>query len=101
MKYFVIGDQDTVLGFSLAGVEGITVSSAKEVEAAFNFAIKDREVGIIVITERCAKLIKGHIEDYSFTNEFPLIVEIPDREGKDKERKDFKQMVNSAIGIKI
>lgn len=101
MRYFVIGDQDTVLGFSLAGVEGVSVSSAQEIESAFNNVIEKSDIGIVVITERCAKKIRQQIDNYLFTNEFPLIVEIPDREGPDLERRDFRQMVNSAIGIKI
>ena len=32
MKFLVIGDQDTVMGFSLAGVEGMVVNSKKEFE---------------------------------------------------------------------
>ena len=34
MEYFVIGDADTVLGFSIVGVDGIQVSSKEEAEQA-------------------------------------------------------------------
>ena len=49
MKYFVIGDEDTVLGFSLVGVDGIKAETLSEVKNAFNTALKDSDYGIIII----------------------------------------------------
>lgn len=101
MKYFVIGDQDTVLGFNLAGVEGRVVKTKEEIDQVFTFAVSDEEIGIVVITEKLANQIRDRINDYLFTRNFPLIVEIPDREGVDPNRIGFRQLVNKAIGIKL
>lgn len=101
MNYFVIGDQDTVLGFSLAGVDGVAVTCQEETNNAFTEAISKENIAIIVITEKCASWIRERLEHYLFTKDFPLIVEIPDRSGSDPHRPSLKQMINAAIGIKI
>lgn len=58
MKYFIIGDEDAVLGFSMAGVDGIIAENPQEVEAAFHQAVSDKENGIIIITQGRANMIR-------------------------------------------
>lgn len=101
MNYFVVGDEDTVLGFGLVGVAGISVSGADQARAAFNDALKRDGVGIIIITERVAETIRGEVDQYMFTQEFPLIVEIPDRQGKLEGRPSLRELVNGAIGVAL
>lgn len=101
MKYYVIGDEDAVLGFGLAGVQGRRVRTAAEAEAAFQEALEDRANGIILITERIAELIRPRVDRFVFKEDFPLIVEIPDWEGKLSSRLPLRETVNAAIGIKL
>ncbi len=101
MKYFVIGDEDTVLGFGLVGVNGFTAASTIEAEQSFKQALKDDDIGIIIITEKVAELIRPLVDAYLFTSSFPLIVEIQDRTGKMQGKPDIRQLVNEAIGIKL
>lgn len=101
MRYFVIGDEDTVLGFGLVGVDGMTVSSEEEAHSAFDQALNDGEIGVVLITERCADLIRTTVEQYLFTGDFPLILEIPDRTGKLPNRPTLRETANRAIGIHV
>lgn len=101
MHYFVIGDEDTVLGLGMAGVSGITATNAPEAAEAFDTAIGDKETGIIIITEKVADMIRSTVEQYIFTRTFPLIVEIPDRKGKIPGRPDIRELVNKTIGLKL
>jgi len=101
MKYHIIGDEDAVLGFGMVGVSGNTVTNRDEANAAFNAVLKDNEIGIIIITERIADLIRPLVDKYIFTQKFPLIVEIPDRIGKLTGKSSIREMVNEAIGIKL
>ena len=101
MKYFVIGDEDTVLGFGLVGVRGFVANNEAEAENSFKKAIEDKEIGIIIITEKRAEFIRPLVDAYLFTYNFPLIVEIQDRTGKMSGKSDIRQMVNEAIGIKL
>ena len=59
------------------------------------------KVGIIIITEQVADMIRSIVDQYLFTESFPLIVEIPDRKGHQADRPNIKDMVNAAIGIKL
>lgn len=101
MKYFVIGDEDTVLGFGLVGVKGFVATNETEAESSFKEALKDDDIGIVIITEKTAEFIRPLVDAYLFTSSFPLIVEIPDRTGKMEGKPGIRQMVNEAIGIKI
>ena len=101
MRYFIIGDEDAVLGFGLVGVHGRAASTPEEAQRAFDLALQDREVGILIITERAAELIRPKVDRYVFTQSFPLIVEVPDRLGPVAGRAGIREMVNQAIGIKL
>ncbi len=101
MKYAIIGDEDTVLGFGLVGVSGTTAANADEAHRAFQTYLQDKEVAILILTERIADWIRPLVDRYLFTMHFPLIVEIPDRHGPKPGRRSIKEMVNTAIGIKV
>jgi len=101
MKYFIIGDEDAVLGFGLAGVQGRVARTAQQTNDAFEDALADEETGIIIMTERAADMIRTVVDAYVFSERFPLIVEIPDRRGMDRERPGIRDLVNTAIGIKL
>lgn len=101
MKYFVIGDEDTVLGFGMVGVRGSVATMVAEAEAAFDAALADKDIGILVITERSAELIRPRVDRLLFSDDFPLIVEIPDRRGRMPGRQTIRETVNTAIGIKL
>ncbi|RKX79506.1 MAG: Vacuolar H+transporting two-sector ATPase F subunit [Spirochaetes bacterium] len=101
MKYYIIGDEDAVLGFGMVGVQGSVARNREEAEEAFGEVLKNREMGIIIITERVAELIRDKVDRYVFTERFPLIVEIPDRLGPVEGRPGLRKLVNRAIGIKI
>ena len=101
MKYSIIGDEDTVLGFGMVGVSGKTAGNPDDAQRAFQAMIEDKETAIIIITERAADMIRPIVDKYLFTVNFPLIVEIPDRKGRKPGGPGIKEMVNTAIGIKL
>lgn len=101
MKYFVIGDEDTVLGFGMVGVRGQQAANAEETEQALSTAMENADIGIILINERLAELIRPLVDRFVFTRQFPLILEIPDRIGRVEGKPSLKELVNEAIGIKL
>jgi len=101
MRYFIIGDEDAVLGFGLVGVEGKVVQSTTQAQEAFDAILDQTDIGIIIITERVADLIRPRVDRFIFTRSFPLIVEIPDRKGPLSGKPGIREMVNQAIGIKL
>ncbi len=101
MKYSIIGDDDTVLGFEMVGVSGRTARNPEEARRAFGEVLADKETAIIIITERVADMIRPLVNKYLFTESFPLIVEIPDRKGRQPNRPGIRELVNAAIGIRL
>lgn len=101
MKYYVIGDADTVLGFSLAGVDGEVVDSPEETSEALKNAFQKEDLGVIVITERAAQKVRHEVDRYIYKTTFPLIIEIPDREGPIPGRGSVRDMIRAAVGIHL
>ncbi len=101
MKFYVIADENTVTAFKLVGLEGEVVENADSAKEALEKAFESGEIGIIIITERIAASIREEMEDFVFKHSFPLIIEIPDRKGPLEDRISIREMVNSAVGVKV
>jgi len=76
MKYYCIGDADTVLGFRLTGVEGAAVSNSGEAAAAFTAAAERPDIGVIMMTAGAASLIRAQVDQLKLERSRPLIVEM-------------------------
>ena len=102
MRYFVISDNDdTLIGMRLAGIEGKKAVSRDDVREAINFAISAGDIGILLISERCATLCTELIDGLKLTLSAPLLIEIPDREGSGRASDSITRYIRESIGIKI
>ncbi len=101
MRFFCIGDAETVRGFSLAGVEGAIVSTAAEAAAALEQAAGQHDCGILIVTEKVAAGIRKQVETIRWDQPRPLVVEIPGPEGPQAGRKSLRQFVQEAVGIRL
>jgi len=101
MHFYVIGDESTVTGFGLAGVEGEVVETTEEAREALKKAFATPDIGIIIVTEKLAAGMREEMEEYVFGRSFPLVIEIPDRTGPIEGRVSIRQMVRSAVGVSV
>lgn len=101
MRFFCIGDEDTVVGFRLAGVSGRVVVDAAETRVALDEAVSKAECGVVIITERLADGIRPQIEAIRNERERPLILEIPGPEGPLPGRRGLREFVQEAVGMRI
>ena len=102
MKMFLISDNiDTLTGMRLAGVEGAVVHVRDELKEALNKALADRDIGILLLTEKFGREFPEIIDNVKLNRKFPLIVEIPDRHGTGRKPNFITAYVNEAIGLKI
>ena len=93
MKMYLISDNvDTYTGMRLAGVDGVVVHERGELYEALQNVIKDKEVGIVLLTEKFGRELK---------RKMPLLVEIPDRHGTGRKKDFITSYVNEAIGLKL
>ncbi|AYU76965.1 vacuolar ATP synthase subunit, putative [Leishmania donovani] len=121
----IIGDEDTVTGFLLAGVgdnrvmpnqrenpgEGqqsglqpnyyvVTPSTPlSEIEEAFTTMCGRKDIGIIIICQHIANDIRHLVEEYNTV--IPCILEIPSKGQKYDAEKDFVlEKITRALGIR-
>ena len=102
MKFFLISDNtDTQMGMRLAGIEGIVVSRPEEVTDALEKAKADKDIGVVLMTEKLINMCKQTVYDMKLNSTKPLIVEIPDRHGTSDISKSIDGYVRDAIGLKL
>lgn len=102
MKIGVIGDFSTITGFRLAGVKeayeveepGVAVETLKK--------LLKEDIGLIIITERLADQIRDETATLIEGKTFPLIVEIPDKDGPVEGKVDpIMALIKKAVGVEI
>ena len=102
MKMFLISDNiDTLTGMRLAGVEGAVVHERDELKEALNKALADKDIGILLLTEKFGRECPEIIDNVKLIRKLPLIVEIPDRHGTGRKPNFITSYVNEAIGLKL
>ena len=102
MKMYLISDNvDTYTGMRLAGVDGVVVHERGELYEALQNVIKDKEVGIVLLTEKFGREFPEIIDDIKLKRKMPLLVEIPDRHGTGRMKDFITSYVNEAIGLKL
>lgn len=101
MKFFLISDNiDTQMGMRLAGIEGVVVHEADEVEAAVRQAVQDPDLGILLVTGKLIDLCPALFHERKRNYKRPLIVEIPDRHGGDVGS-SLERYIGEALGIRL
>lgn len=101
MKLRVLGNQDAVWGFALAGVHGQIVTTPDELHEALDAALGDGDVGIVLVTEGVADLDRQRIDELVMRSQIPIVVEIPGPGGPSPERPSLSELIRRTIGIRV
>jgi len=102
MRMFLISDNiDTQVGLRLAGIKGVVAHEREEVLSALKTAAGDKEVGIVILTEGLSRLVKEEIRAMKLKPDLPLLIEIPDRHGSQRDSGWITRNIREAIGLKI
>lgn len=102
MKMFLISDNvDTYTGMRLAGVEGVVVHEEDELRAELERALRDEEIGIVLLTEKFGRDFPDVVNEVKLAHRLPLFVEIPDRHGTGRSKNFITDYVSRAIGLKL
>lgn len=102
MKMYLISDNvDTLTGMRLAGVEGSVVHERNELKEALDKALADKEIGILLLTEKFGREFPDLLDEIKLERSFPLLIEIPDRHGTGRKKDFITSYVNEAIGLKL
>ena len=102
MRMFLISDNvDTLTGMRRAGIDGVVVHEKQEIKQALDEVLSQKDIGIILMTEKLGKEIPEIVDDIKLNRTFPLLLEIPDRHGSGRRPDFITAYINEAIGIKI
>lgn len=102
MRYFLITDNvDTRTGMRLAGVESELTATRQETIDAINRAVADKTIGVLLVTEKLARLCPDVLDNLKLNLETPLVVEIPDRHGTVRSPDSITRYIREAIGVRL
>ena len=102
MKMYLISDNiDTYTGMRLAGVEGVVIHERNELKNALEQAISDKEIGIILLTEKFGREFPDILDEFRLDRKIPLLIEIPDRHGTGRKKDCITSYITEAIGLKL
>ena len=102
MKMYLISDNiDTCTGMRLAGIEGAVVHEKEELKAELNRAMADKDIAVVVLTEKFGQEFPEVIAEAHQGRSLPLLIEIPDRHGTTRGENFITSYVNEAIGVKL
>lgn len=102
MKMFLIAEHtDTFTGMRLAGVDGVIVHDDASFTEAFNNALKDKDLGILLITDNLFNAHSKIIIEKKLKLRTPLILSIPDRGKPAAVTNAISSYIGDAIGVKL
>jgi len=101
MSYYVIADEDTVLGFRYAGVEGEVVESPEQAREVFQRVCRSGRHDIVILTEEVSNSIRAEVNHVRFEVQTPVVVEIPGAAGPIPDRPDLLHLIREAVGLRL
>lgn len=102
MKMYLISDNaDTLIGFRLAGVEGVVVHEREKAEEELKKACNNPDIGIILITESLTEELEEEINKIKLDPKMPIVTTIPDRYGLRRNKDYITRNIRESIGLKI
>lgn len=111
MEYYVIGEREILLGFSMVGIAGTAVSNEKEAYNAFKLVTgcdNSSTLGtpssiprVLILSETVAQMLEDEVLAWQMKATYPLIVEIPGLQGRIEGKKSLSNLIQEAIGIQI
>lgn len=101
MKLAALCDKDTAVGLRLAGIQDVYIPDGDARDMWNQLAEKD-DVGIIFITESIAEQISRALNDYRLRHAIPIIIEIPDKNGRRTDHVDYvSKLIKKAVGVEV
>jgi V/A-type H+-transporting ATPase subunit F len=102
VEFYVIGDEELVIGFRFVGVPGQAVVSKAEAEQAFARATAPGSSAmVLILTEQVSAMIGEQVMQWQLAGSYPLIVEIPGIEGHLENRTSLVDSIREAVGVHV
>jgi V/A-type H+-transporting ATPase subunit F len=95
MEIAVIGSEEFVLGFRLAGLRRVFVATPEDYEKKMLEAISTKTVGILAADSKDLQLLSPQVRNRVLDSIQPVVVPV----GKDES--DLRERVKRAIGVDL
>ena len=79
----------------------MVVHKRDELKDALEKAIANKEIGILLLTEKFGREFPAIIDTFRLERKMPLLVEIPDRHGTGRKKDFITSYITEAIGLKL
>ncbi len=101
MRMFLISDNvDTLTGMRLAGIQGVVVHKENELKEALETVFSQKDINIVLITEKLYYLNPSYINRLKLEMKLPLFTVIPDRHGSSRQENYIKDYIKESVGLK-
>ncbi len=102
-KIAVVGDQDTVTGFALAGATYTHIHATREETLAkLNEFFASGEIGLVLITHRVAEELGLDSRQMLRAKQLlPLVLRIPDKTGYVPKVDELREIIRRTVGAEI
>jgi V/A-type H+-transporting ATPase subunit F len=101
MDFFVLGEDEVVIGFGTVGIQGRVITTRDEALAGFEYAVSLPDLKVLIITEETASLMEEKIMAWNMSGRFPLLVEVPGIQGRMEGKKTLVESIREAVGISV
>lgn len=98
--FLLSGDEDTLTGMRLAGVEGVFVKDREEFVSAAEKAADDENTGILLVTKTLGEEFPEEMVQLKKKGNV-LITEIPDMKNPDVPSDSITRYVRDAVGVNL
>ena len=102
-KIAVVGDQDTVTGFALAGATHVHIHTAREETLAkLNEYFASEEIGLVLITHYIVEELGFDFRQMLRAKRLlPLVLRIPDKTGYVPKVDELREIIKRTVGAEI
>lgn len=102
MNIAAICDKDTGVALRLAGIQEVYIPEERKPIKIWNELTDRNDLGVVFITEKIVEDLGKNLKDYRLRENFPIVVEIPDKKGRREDHTDFiSHLVKKTVGVRI
>ncbi len=100
-KIIAIGDAPLAMGFQLAGLQDVILTTKEDFQKNLEQAIANPEFGIIIANEKMLDDIDWRLRKKLDALAYPVVVAIPDVSGESKGGDEIRSLIKRALGFDL
>ena len=101
MDFFVLGEEEIIIGFAVVGIQGRVVTTRDEALEGFRYAVETPGLKTLIMTEEVSSLLAEKVTEWNMSGRFPLVMEIPGLQGRLEGKKTLVESIREAVGISV